>query len=58
MIHWTELEGCPIRKEIVAASSTVMMISSWPCGMAQRGGISIVFTLNADRNYKCFRHRL
>ena len=53
-VHWTVLEGCPIRKEIVGGmldgNDDINLVvwdgTSW--------GNSHTFTANAEMNYKCF----
>ncbi|MGD8262131.1 MAG: hypothetical protein PVG70_03285 [Desulfobacterales bacterium] len=54
MIHWAELEGCPIRKEIVAGlidSNDDIQFMVWD-GTAW--GYQLSFATNAEMNYKCF----
>ncbi|MGD8992591.1 MAG: hypothetical protein PVI00_14135, partial [Desulfobacterales bacterium] len=53
-VHWTELEGCPIRKEIVAGvldSNDDIKLAVWD---GTSWGNSHTLTANAEMNYKCF----
>jgi Tfp pilus assembly protein PilX len=54
MVHWAEMEGCPIRKEAVAGfldgNDDISLIVWDGTGWVNR----ITFTTNADMNYKCF----
>jgi hypothetical protein len=53
-VHWTELEGCPIRKEIVVGvldNNDNITLAVWD---GASWGNSHTFTANAEMNYKCF----
>jgi len=53
-VYWAELEGCPVRKELVAGvidSNSDIKLSVWN---GSTWGNQHTFSITADMNYKCF----